>query len=396
MFASRVSVLGSVLALAASLVCLGACSGNAQSVADYEGDAYPNRRPKLESPGHVLGYLANRFSDSISVVDLDERRLVGSAPVGRDPVDIDGPRHVVLDRAARLAYVVYSYPNSNISPHASSLGTNGRLGYVAALDLTDLSPLGELRLDVSPGDLALSGSGRLAISHFDTLKALDTTSIESRRANVALVQPATALARSQASASRVSVCAVPAAIAFGADGSRLFVACMGEDSLAVVDAETASVIARVPAGDIAVNQPYALVRNMTGDRLLLSNQVAGTVVQFSSDDTPQVLSIARFTEVPFFAEFVSEREFVVALQNPDGSARVELASGTVLMKKSYSETECVKPTQPRQLADGRLFLICQGDGHSPGALVELDPATLAIQTRIEVGVWPERMEILEP
>lgn len=383
--------------IAAALSLLSACSGD-EGFAEYTGDAYPNRRPTLESPGHALGYMANRGSDTISVVDLDDMKLVGSAPVGRDPVDIDGPRHIIPDRDAGIAYVIYSYPNSNQSPHATSLGSNGRLGYVAALALSDLRPLGELRLDVSPGDLALSSdSGLLGISHFDTLKALGTTPVEERRANVALVSPAQALADSSASATRVSTCVVPASVVFGKDKSRLFVACMGEDTLVVIDTETGSVLSRVPAGESVVNQPYALSRNASGDRLLLSNRVANTVVLFSADDTPMPLSVATFPlALPYFAEFSSDSEFVVALQDPDAAARVDLATGTPLVTQSYTESECRHPTQPRKLKNGRLYMVCQGDGHSPGSLAELDPETLTIVTSVEVGVSPERLEVLEP
>jgi YVTN family beta-propeller protein len=393
----KVFALRALVVMLAGVGSLPACSGDAGFSA-YEGDAYPNRRPRLEAADHTLAYVANRLSDSVSVVDVDTQKLLGNAPVGRDPVDTDGPRHVVLDPTLGLAYVVYSYPEVIVSPHASSVGSNGRLGYVAALELADLRPLGELRLDVSPAALALTSDGRaLAVAHYDTVKALEASPPEALRANVAFVEPARGLTDSTAQAARVSVCAAPAAIAFAKNDTRLFVACSGEDSLVVLDAIEHVVLSRVPTGDGGMNQPYALARDSEGERLLVSNQSARTVVMFSADDTPEALSTATLPGNPSFAEFSEDgSSFVVALQNPDGSARVEAESGTVLASKSYTEEECLHPSQPKRLRDGRWVLICQGDGHARGALVQLNPETLDVIQPVTLGVLPERVELLEP
>src|SRR6187431_2505410 len=110
------------------------------------GEAYPNRGPTFEARGRRLGYVANRNSDTVSVLDLDAMSLLGSVPVGRGPVDIDGPRHVVLDSANGLAYVALYYPFASESVHALTHGATQRSGYVQALNLLDLSIAGELRV----------------------------------------------------------------------------------------------------------------------------------------------------------------------------------------------------------------------------------------------------------
>lgn len=344
-----------------------------------------------------MAYVANRLSDTVSVVDLDAGRLLGAAPVGRDPVDTDGPWHVVVEPAAGLALVAYSYPDSNVSPHAASNGNNGRLGYVAAFELSDFAPLGELRLDVTPADVALSpDGGMLAVSHYDTLKALGADSPEARRANVAFVAPAE-LAAGTATATRVSACAAPSSIAFGKDDSRLYVACTGDDTLTVIDGRQSRVVASVPAGDFPVNKPYGLSKNDSADRLLVTNQVANSVVLFSTEDPPAQLSVAHLDSVPAFAEFLAgDAEYIVALQNPDGGARVDAASGAVLVSRSYSTNECERPSAPRRLKKDRWFMVCQGSGYTPGKLVELDPSTLAVSNPIDLGLLPERIEVVQP
>lgn len=360
-------------------------------------DAYPNRRPTLASPGHALAYVANRLSDSISVVDLDAGTLLGNAPVGRDPVDTDGPWHVVVDRNTSHAFVAYSYPDANVSPHASSLGNNGRLGYVAALGLSDFRLLAELRLDVSAADVALSPDGNvLAVAHFDTLKALVESSPEARRAHVAFVSPA-ALAQGTAMATRVEVCAAPSSIAFGEGGTRLFVACTGDDTLTVIDVRSGSVMSRVVAGQYPVNKPYALALDQAREHLLVSNQVSASAVMFSVEDNPTMLSVAEFDSIPMFADFDADAAtYIVALQNPDGAARVDSASGSVQLVKRYSPAECERPSAPRRSSSGRWVLVCQGNGYDSGSLVELDPRSLAVSSPIPLGVLPERVEVLEP
>ena len=40
--------------------------------------------------------------------------------------------------------------------------------------------------------------------------------------------------------------------------------------------------------------------------------------------------------------------------------------------------------------------MCEGNHYAPGAVVELDPQTLEIKARVEVGLYPERLTLLEP
>ena len=100
--------------------------------------------------------------------------------------------------------------------------------------------------------------------------------------------------------------------------------------------------------------------------------------------------------VPYHATWVGEAEYIVALQRPNGAARVDAVSGALLAEASYSTSECENPSEPQLLPDGRLFLICEGDHYARGALVQLDPQTLAMVQRVELGVYPERMAVVLP
>jgi YVTN family beta-propeller protein len=372
-----------------------ACSGSGTD--DDLAPAFPSHRPIFEAAGRRLGYVANRNSDTVSVLDLDAMTLLGSVPVGRVPVDIDGPRHVVLDPANRLAYIALSYPFANTSVHALSEGATQRSGYVQALNLSDLSIAGELRVDPSAGDVAYSPlTGTLAVSHFDTYRALNSDP-DARRANLVLIDSASAIAKGQAELRRVPLCAAPASIAFDADGARAFVACTGEDSIVVVDSRSGELLSRVPAGDSAVNKPYALVFDADHDRLLVSNQVSFALSVFDSSDTPNLLAtLPNIPGVPMFAAMVSETTLLVPFQAPNGVTLFDITTGEELLEIQYSDEDCANPSEISISRDSRLHLVCEGDHYHPGAVVELDPDTLAIQSSVSVELYPERLSVSEP
>ncbi len=380
----------------ATTLFIAGCGNQANSTADP--DAYPNRREKFESSGHVLGYVANRESDTVSVLDLDALTELGEVPVGRDPVDIDGPRHVQLDADAKTAYVVLSYPLLADSPHAIANGGGPRDGYVLALALDDLRPLGEVRVAALANDVALSDDhAALAVAHYDTVLALtNTTDIDARRATLAFIQPASGVARGTADVTSLKTCVAPATVVYGADGTRAFVACTGEDALGVVDTVNRQVLSRVPAGSSPANKPYALTRNPAGTRLAVSNQVSQRVVVFDTEDTPAQQATALVPGVPFYAAWLDDDQLLVPVQGPSGAVLVDATSGAVLASAMYADADCNNPSDARVLTDGRLFLTCEGDHYTSGSVVELDPTTLAIQGKIGVGIYPDRLAVLEP
>ena len=385
------------LAIVGPLVACGCGDAGAPPADTQESPAFPNRRAEFVPDGRLLGYVANRFSDDVSVVDLDAMIELGRPSLGRDPVDTDGPRHITLDGERGLAYVVLSYPLESNGPHVAMRG-DGRAGYVMVHALSDLAPLGELRVEQSPTDLSLSDDGsRLAVSHYDEVRAQKVSGdIEERRASLALIEPAFGLVDHTAAARFVKVCVAPAGIVYDENGTRAYVACTGEDSLVVVDTARAEVLARVPAGGLVANKPFGLSPDPERRRVLLSNQVASSVVMFPMDDSPAPLTTTFVTGVPFGMAWLDETRFVVAVQDPDGSTLVDATSGAVLAEQHYLPSECQRPSVPRSAGDGRLFLVCEGDHYAPGRLVELDPSSLSIVGGVGLGIYPDRLAVLEP
>lgn len=342
--------------------------------------------------------MANQYSDTVSILDLGTLTVVGEVPVGINPVEIDGPRQITLDAARGVAYVLLSYPLSVVGAHAVAHGAQPPFGYVRELSLRNLASLGELSVDRRAAGMTLSNDrGLLAIAHFDQDLALLSTDLDGRRANLILIGPAWGLETGSADKRKGTVCVAPLGVVFGKDQTRAYVACTGEDSLAVVDTATSMVLTRVPAGDGPVNKPTAISVDPTGSTVLLSNQLTSQVVAFAADDNAtEIGSSSELPGIPGPVAFLSATEWLVPLQSPNGAVRVDAATGEVLARKSYRDDECLNPHAATVAGDGRVFLVCEGDHYSPGSVVQIDAGTLDVQRKVNVGLFPDQLAILAP
>jgi len=386
-----------LVGLAAPLTACAVAQGEPSEPPD---SAFPDRRPSYPTSAQALGFVANQLDDSVSVVDLDSMAVLGTTPIGRDPVEIDGPRHLTWNPQDQAFYTVLSYPYEAVSPHAIEFGESIRAGYVQRLGATDLRPLGELRASERAADLAIAPDGsQVAVTHFDTLRSLQGDTLEDRRSDLVVIDQPGGMVSGEALSRRAPACVAPSALAYGKQSDRAFLVCTGEDSIGVMDTRQGALISLTLSADPTLNRPFkpwTVELDGPRERLLISNQQVNTVDVFSAEDSPRLLSSARVAAVPFHATWVGETEYVVALQRPNGAARVSAASGALLTEASYSTSECESPSEPQLLPDGRLFLVCEGDHYSRGALVQLDPQTLAVVQRVELGMYPERMAVVLP
>ena len=358
----------------------------------------PSERRSFPGDGHTLGYVANQYADTVSVVDLTTVTVLGEVPVGMNPVEVDGPRQLTLDPGRGLAYVLLTYPLTALGAHAIAHGAQPPFGEVRALSLLDLTPLGDEAVDRRAAALALSRDGSLlAAVHADQDLESLSTDLDSRRANIALISPAWALATEKESERKSAVCVAPEDVVLSRDGTRAFIACTGEDSLVVVDTTTMNVVTRVPAGDGVVNKPTAIALDPTGTRLLLSNELTGKVVVFTADDTAAMLfSSDDLGGSPGPVAFLSSGDWLVPLQAPDGAARLDAGTGKVLAYTAFGPDTCQSPHAASLTAAGDVFLVCEGDHYSPGRIDALDPTTLEVGAGLSVGLYPDRLAIREP
>lgn len=374
-----------------------------------EGTAFPAAPLGFSWPTGPYGLVSNNGSDTVSVVDLQARAVVGTLRVGLDPVDNDGPHHLAFDRARGQLFVALAYPAPALSPgpHAAH-GSASRPGKVVRLDVPSGQLSGQMRADANPGDIVLSDDGaRLVVSHFDLQRALSQAAKGPEAQRASLLVYDTSDFRADASPRDIPVCITPHGLALSRPDARFaYVACNGEDAIAVVDLsqpDPAAAVTRVPvgpapgSGGVPRYGPYAAVLAPDNRQLLVGNTEGRDLRVF---DTSTLTMASGSLDAPgavyFAAANATSTLAYVPVQTPDALLRVALPS---LAQQAYRplDSECVRPHEAVLWnQDSELLLVCEGDHVTPGALLFLDPATLATRARIELGVYPDKILVVTP
>lgn len=391
--------------LLASLL-LAACADPevTHTYAAYTGDAFPNQRKALTLPAGEIGFTSDTGSDTVTVLSLPSGTVLAQRSVGRVPVDLDGPHHLAVDPEASAVYIALSYPRATAGagPHVAH-GSSVSDGFLQKRSLTDLGPLGEVRLDPNPGDIVLSQDGkRLVVTHFNiALANKPGASLQERRGRMAVVDPAQLLPQGSPEPRWVTVCVAPHGVVLSPpDGRLAYVACFGEDAVAVVDLQPAkATIAYVPLGEAAVTQgppsygPYALA--LAGTRLAVASTESKDVRVLDTVTQTMRPGIAKTTGSPYFPAFSPDgARLWVPTQAPDALVEIDAESGKVLRTQSLGAT-CLKPHEIVATPDGaRLYVVCEGDHVGPGRVLVLDAATLAVSASAAVGVYPDRLVVV--
>lgn len=373
--------------------------------APYEGEAFPNKRTPLTIPEGGAAFVTNSYSDTVSVLAIATGDILGTYPVGRDPVSLDGPHHIAVSPSGDAVYIGLSYPVvAAAGPHASH-GSSTRSGYAQKLDGGDMHVVGQVRVDYNPGDIVLSEDGkRLVTSHFDLKLALaNPTNLEAARATVAVIDPSQMFLTGSPSATRIKTCVLPHGMALSRpDGATLYVSCYGEDSVTIVDLNAGQVSKRIPLGAAAGDfgdptyGPYSLTLSPSGALLAVGSTVSNDVrfIETSQGELNSDLTLPMLGS-PYFAAFsADEKQIVVPLQSPDAVAIFDLATKTELARRDFSGDECPLPHQVARDKSGDYLLVCEGDHEGPGKLLWLNSTSLDVKRSVEVEVYPDAVTLL--
>ncbi|WP_437730304.1 YncE family protein [Sorangium sp. So ce1335] len=369
----------------------------------YEGDAYPSRRPKIVIPEGGMGVVSDSRSDTLSLISLATGERFGVHPVGRDPVTIDGPHHVAVDPSQRALYVALSYPDliGAVGPHASH-GGSSVAGYVQKLALDDLRPLGQVRVEPNPGDIVISEDGsRLVVSHFDLQRAIKNPGdVDAARSSIAVIDPEEVLPSGSAAPVHIPVCITAHGIALSRpDGARAYVACYGEDVLAIVDlTDPAAEVKRVPVGPSPAMfepsyGPYAAAMSPDGKTIAVSNVRSKDVRFFDVESGAfrEPDSDAILFGSPYFVAWSPDSSRIyVPMQAPDAIQVIDVAAGSTALAYRDLTAVCDRPHIADFDGAGALFVVCEGDQiATPGRVLRLDPETLETLSDTEVGLYPD-------
>jgi DNA-binding beta-propeller fold protein YncE len=369
----------------------------------YLGSApYPNTRPQITLPSGDFAIVPSSGDDRLIVVDLGAGTAIANVPVARSAFVLNGPHQVVADPAKRTAYVIDAFPAALETAGAHSHGNSTRPGYIQALAFGDLRAVAEQRVNPNPAEIAVSDDGkRVVVTHYDlTAAAALDVPIEQRRSTLALVDPTTMLPFGTPEPDELLVCVAPHGLVVSRpDAATAFVACYGEDAVAVVDlADPTQPVVRVPLGPSAqtsgapVYGPYGVALSPDGSRVAVAEK-DGKEVRFFDVATqtmePLVVPMLGQTYVPAWSQDGSK--LYVPTDSLDAVEVVDTKTGTVVGRRVFDPATCVAPIEVAFGSDPSVFhVVCEGTATTNGALVTLDAATLDVRLRVDVGAFPGR------
>jgi DNA-binding beta-propeller fold protein YncE len=373
--------------LGALCVLLAGCE--AGSALEASGGAFPNLRQQFPFEQSTIGLVANQGSDTVSVIDLERFELLGEVPVGRDPVDRDGPTSTVVDRGRGVAYILLTYPDSSQGPHSAQFGVE-RPGFIQTLALNDLRPVAEVRVNASPFQLEQSADKvELLVTHNNTTLPLVEEDPFLRRATVARVD-----LEASFEVTELPVCITPVGFDFTGP-SRVLVACLGDDALVELDVNSGEIVQSVDIDVTAPQKPFALRVDPSGGEVAVAYQLTRKVALSGLDSLGQPRALVDLGAVPSSLTWLSEGRVIVSVRSPDGARLVDTTMGQVIASVDYA-SECESPSAFTVGPGEQLYLVCSGDGFSAGSLAVVDSETLQIGEHLLLGRGPDRLAVSVP
>ena len=344
-------------------------------------------------------YVTNNASDSISVIDR-AGDAVTTVPVDVERDAHEAPHHLAVHGAAQRMFVALAFPPEGANekkkrdPHATHGGSSD-LGRLARLDLATLSVRETVDVEENPGDVVLThDKSRVIVTHFDMKRVMDVAARGAATpatsfAHLTLLDAATM----KKIASR-AICAAPHGVVTTKDDKTAFVACYGGDEIAIVDLAGGASLAttRVPLGatpgvpGVPRYGPYSVTLTPDESRVVVADLDGKDLRIFERAEKKLVRTIPLDAKA-FMPAFAPDGALLVPLQAPDGIARIE--NEAITKRTTYGKAVCALPHVVRFDAAGGAFLVCEGDHVAPGAVLEIDPVTLAMKRRWVVGAYPD-------
>lgn len=182
------------------------------------------------SPDGAVAYVALNLKNTVAVVDAVNRKMLREIPVEHAPFGVAAAngRVFVANRGGRAPHPGETVAVSAGTPMLTDPVTGSTAtGTVSVINMKDDS-VREVPVGLSPSLVAASPDGRtvaVANAHADSVSLIDTESLEPSTVKIP-TYPAT------------NVGSMPVSVAFSPAGDRLYVACAGNNALAVLTKES--------------------------------------------------------------------------------------------------------------------------------------------------------------
>jgi YVTN family beta-propeller protein len=285
------------------------------------------------SPDGRYVYLVNEMGSSISVMDAVNMTVIGTVPAGMYPQD------AVVSPDGKRVYVssAQAYYGDTITV------INGPVGGVEAT----------IKMDLSPGKMALSSDGRLYVSQqfYGTYEASGDIAVIDTIHN--------------AVAGTIKTGMHPVSVAVSPDGSRLYAACRGTGIVSSIDTATGGTVATAKTG----RSPVDVALSKDGSTLYAVNDYFGR--SFVSVINASSMSILSKIDLPCHStddiRYSDIKRIAVA---DDGSAiyvtdrasnavyKINATSGSIIETINAGNS----PSGIALSADGLLYVTSKGGG----------------------------------
>lgn len=348
-------------------------------------------------PEDRAAYITDNGSDQITVIDRD------SADVLSRSIDIDkkaheAPHHLAADPREKRLFVALAFPpppdEGNKGPH-SGHGNASDDGKLAKLDLGTLTVQATVDVDENPGDVVLTHDGKkVLVSHFDMRRAM-AAAAAGKPPNEMFATLQVWDATSMKKIASRALCVAPHGIAVTNDDKTAIVACYGSDEIALVDLThkqlpTSRFVLGATEGVLGAPKygPYSAGPSPDDSLILVGDLESKDVRIFDLKAKTFADPIAMGARAMIGA-FIDDATAIVPLQAPDGFVKIDARKNSVLARVATTKEQCEAPHMARVDSHGRVFVVCEGDHVQPGAVVEIDPTTLAVKKRWVVGIYPD-------
>ncbi|MHC0433652.1 hypothetical protein ACX6XY_26305 [Streptomyces sp. O3] len=245
------------------------------------------------NPAHGHAYATNFNEATVSAINTDTNEVTATIPVGSNPLNVaftpsgtrayvansGGTTVSVIDTATNkvsAAIPVGNSPNGvTITPSgATAYVTNSNEATVSVVDTETNTVTDTVPVGASPAGVAVSPSGAVAYvanSGGNTVSVIDTAT--------------------NAVSDTIVVGTSPNSVVFDASGTRAYVADRGSDDVKVIETASGTVTATVPVGD----SPARVEAAPSGTAVYATNLDSGTVSVIDTGTNEVTATIADFT-----------------------------------------------------------------------------------------------------
>ena len=256
------------------------------------------------APDGAIVYVANFFGDTVSVIDSVSHSVIATLPVG------DGPDSVVISPDGATAYVANFFGDT-----------------VSVIDTANHSVIAALPAGVGPDSVTISPNGAFLYvtnNEPEGVWVIDT-------ANLTLV-------------ATLPVGESPTSVALTPDGTHAYVTNFGSDTITVIETEDHNVVATLPVEDgpivasVTPDGATAYVANFLSDTVSVIDTASNSVVTtLAVDRAPAAVSVTPDGALAYVANFFSDTLAVIDTTThsvvatlPVGNAPIHLALGPLL------------------------------------------------------------------